>query len=132
MLKIIFINTVSNSSLINQWKTFVRKGSVILIENCHAASGPPGPSMANFVAIDGFPGPTMAIKPHTNYLHYLFHLIFSQHKDSPDITTHYISLSPVQELVLTSSPTIQEQLEIGMSFHIILLNQTICNHSPHL
>ena len=33
MLKIIFINTVSNSSLINQWKTFVRKGTVILIEN---------------------------------------------------------------------------------------------------
>ena len=73
-----------------------------------------------------------SIKPHTNYLHYLFHLIFSQHKDSPDITTHSITLSPIQELVLTSSPTIQEQLEIGMSFHIILLNQTICNHLPHL
>ena len=36
------------------------------IEVCHAASGPPpqlvppGPSMADFVSIDGPPGPTMA------------------------------------------------------------------------
>ena len=61
-----------------------------------------------------------SIKPHTNYLHYLFHLIFSQHKDSPDITTHSTTLSSIQELTLISSPTIQEQLKIGMSFRIIL------------
>ena len=39
MLKIIFINTVSNSSLINQWKTFVRKGTVILRERAAPLQG---------------------------------------------------------------------------------------------
>ena len=55
-----------------------------------------------------------------------------------DHPLHYIDLSPIQELVLTSSPTIQEQLEIGMSFHIILnnlqsftssLTNYYCNHA---
>ena len=31
-----------------------------LRKNCHAAVGPPGPSAANYVAVDGPPGPSMA------------------------------------------------------------------------
>ena len=38
---------------------------MIMKWNCHATDGPPkigppGPSMASFVAVDGPPGPTMA------------------------------------------------------------------------
>ena len=65
-----------------------------------------------------------SIKPHTNYLHNLFHLIFSQHKDSPDITTHSTTLSPVQELTLISSPTIQYTLH---NYIIVIMHNYVIN-----
>ena len=38
----------------------VSRHPTLNVRVCHAAVGPPGPSAANYVAVDGPPGPSMA------------------------------------------------------------------------